>query len=64
MARAFGTPPPRRLPRRLFRLAARYVASFAVDTSMRVANAKARTELGWQPAFPTYRNGIAAMVAA
>jgi nucleoside-diphosphate-sugar epimerase len=62
MATAFGTPPPRRLPRWVFRLAAPYVASFAVDTSMRVANAKAKAELGWRPAFPTYRDGIAAMV--
>jgi nucleoside-diphosphate-sugar epimerase len=61
MAEAFGAPPPRRLPRWLFRLAAPYVASFAVDTSMRVSNAKARAELGWQPAFPTYRDGIRAM---
>jgi nucleoside-diphosphate-sugar epimerase len=38
------------------------VASFAVDTSMRVANAKAKAELGWRPAFPTYRDGIRAMV--
>ena len=64
MARALGTPPPRRIPRWLFRLAAPYVASFAVDTSMRVANAKAKTELGWQPTFPTYHDGIRAMATA
>ena len=64
MAQALGTPPPRRIPRWLFRLAAPYVASFAVDTSMRVANAKAKTELGWQPTFPTYHDGIRAMAAA
>jgi hypothetical protein len=61
---ALGTPPPRRIPRWLFRLAAPYVASFAVDTSMRVANAKAKTELGRQPTFPTYHDGIRAMAAA
>jgi nucleoside-diphosphate-sugar epimerase len=64
MAQALGTPPPRRIPRWLFRLAAPYVASFAVDTSMRVANAKAKTELGWQPTFPTYHDGIRAMATA
>jgi nucleoside-diphosphate-sugar epimerase len=64
MAEAFGAPPPRRLPRWVFRLVAPYVASFAVDTSMRVANAKARAELGWRPAYPTYRDGIAAMVSS
>ena len=61
MARAFGTPPPRRLPRWLFRLAAPYVASFAVDTSMRVSNAKATAELGWRPLYPNYRAGVHAM---
>jgi hypothetical protein len=41
-----------------------HVASFAVDTSMHVSNAKAKSELGWQPRFKTYREGIAVMVAA
>jgi nucleoside-diphosphate-sugar epimerase len=45
----------------LFRLVAPYVASFAVDASMRVSNAKARAELGWRPRFPTYHDGIRAM---
>ena len=64
MARAFGAPPPHQLPRWVFRLVAPYVASFAVDTSIRAANAKARAELGWHPAYPTYHEGIAAMVSA
>ncbi|HEV3398130.1 MAG TPA: hypothetical protein VHS79_02805 [Actinomycetes bacterium] len=34
-----------------------------VGTSMRVANDKAKAELGWRPAFPTYRAGIDAMVS-
>ena len=44
-------------------LAAPDVASFVVGTSMRVGNDKARTELDWRPAFPTYRAGIDAMVS-
>jgi nucleoside-diphosphate-sugar epimerase len=64
MARAFGTAPPRRLPRWVFRLVAPYVASFAVDTSIRAANTRARAELGWHPAYATYHEGIAAMVSA
>jgi len=64
MARAFGTPTPWRLPRWVFRLVAPYVATFAVDTSMRVSPAKAHAELGWRPAFPTYLDGIAGMVTA
>lgn len=63
MAAAFGAPPPRRLPGWVLRLAAPYVASFVVGTSMRVANDKAKAELGWRPAYATYRAGIEAMVA-
>jgi nucleoside-diphosphate-sugar epimerase len=61
MANAFGAPSPRELPAWMLRLVAPYVASFAVDTSMRVANDKAKRELGWQPAYRTYRDGIRAM---
>jgi len=63
MARAFGAPSPRRLPGWLLRLFAPYAAAFAIDTSMKVSHAKASTELGWEPRFKTYRDGIAAMVA-
>jgi nucleoside-diphosphate-sugar epimerase len=64
MAQAFGTPPPRTLPGWLLGLAAPYVASFAVGASMRVSNGKSKTELGWRPAFPIYRDGIQALVSA
>jgi nucleoside-diphosphate-sugar epimerase len=30
----------------------------------RVANARAKAELGWKPAYPTYREGLAAILAA
>jgi nucleoside-diphosphate-sugar epimerase len=33
-------------------------------TNKRVNNNKARTELGWQPAFPTFREGYAAQISA
>jgi nucleoside-diphosphate-sugar epimerase len=61
MAKALGAQPPRHLPDWLLRLAAPYVASFAVDTSMRVSNAKATAELGWRPLYPNYRAGVHAM---
>ncbi|MDR3508391.1 MAG: SDR family oxidoreductase [Caulobacteraceae bacterium] len=32
--------------------------------SKRVANALAKAELGWRPAYPTYREGLAAILAA
>ncbi|MGC1210683.1 MAG: NAD(P)-dependent oxidoreductase [Micromonospora sp.] len=60
-ARAFGAPPPRRPPVWLLRLAAPYAAGFAIDTNLRVSTAKVRDELGWRPAYPTYRDGIAAL---
>jgi nucleoside-diphosphate-sugar epimerase len=62
-AAGVGAPPPRRLPRWLMRLVAPYVASVAVHTSMRVSNARAKSDLAWQPRFKTYREGIAAMVS-
>lgn len=64
MGAAFGAPPPRRLPGWLLRLVAPYIASFVVATSMRVANTRAKSELGWRPMFPTYRQGIQSMATA
>ena len=29
----------------------------------RVSNARAKAELGWKPAYPTYREGLAAILA-
>ena len=62
MAEAFAAPPPRHVPGWLFRLVAPYVASFAVDTSMRVSNAKARAELEWVPRFSSYVEGLDATI--
>jgi nucleoside-diphosphate-sugar epimerase len=61
MAQAVGAPPPRKLPRWLLRLFAPYVTVFGFDSGMRVSNAKAKAELGWQPAFPSYVDGVRAM---
>jgi nucleoside-diphosphate-sugar epimerase len=60
MAQRFGAPAPRKIPRWAMRMAAPYVASFATDTSMRVANTKAKDELGWTPGYPTYQDGLRA----
>jgi nucleoside-diphosphate-sugar epimerase len=35
-----------------------------LNTSMRVSNAKAKRELGWAPAVPTYREGIRLVASA
>lgn len=61
MADAYGAPAPRRLPGWLIRAAAPYVAAMVLDTSMRVSNAKARTELDWSPRYPTHRDGLIAL---
>jgi len=64
MAEAFGAPRPRQVPHWIMRVIAPYIAAVAVDTSMRVSNAKAKTELAWQPRFPTYHEGVVAMASA
>jgi nucleoside-diphosphate-sugar epimerase len=63
-AEALGAKPPRRVPAWLARLAAgKDLASAAVE--MRgAANAKAKRELGWQPAHPSWRLGFAESLAA
>jgi nucleoside-diphosphate-sugar epimerase len=59
-AAALGAKPPRRVPAFVARLAAgRMVAEMA--TALRGAsNAKARAELGWSPARPSWRTGFPA----
>jgi nucleoside-diphosphate-sugar epimerase len=62
-AEALGAKPPRRVPVWLARLVAgEDVAASAVG--LRGAdNAKARRELGWEPAYPSWRQGFAATLA-
>jgi nucleoside-diphosphate-sugar epimerase len=57
-ARAIGAKPPRRIPAWLARMAAgRSVAT--MSTVVRGAsNARAKAELGWEPALPTWREGF------
>jgi nucleoside-diphosphate-sugar epimerase len=61
LAAAAGAKPPRRLPRAIARLAVGR-ATIAMMTEIRGAsNAKARRELGWQPAHPSWREGFQAL---
>jgi nucleoside-diphosphate-sugar epimerase len=56
-AKAIGAKPPRRIPTWVARLLAGKIAGVA--GAMRgAANAKAKAELGWQPALPTWREGF------
>jgi 2-alkyl-3-oxoalkanoate reductase len=58
LAAAVGAKPPRRFPAWLGRLALG-PSGFAMMTEIRGAsNAKAKRELGWQPAHPSWRDGF------
>jgi nucleoside-diphosphate-sugar epimerase len=59
LARAIGVPAPRHVPRWVGRLAAGEVAVSMMTRMRGMSNAKARRELGWEPRFPTYREGFA-----
>ena len=61
-ARLLGLPVPPEVPLDLASLPAAARRFYA--ESKRVANARAKAELGWRPAFPTYREGLRAVLAA
>ena len=59
LAQAAGAKPPRRVPVWAARLiAGRAATSFALDLRG-ASNEKAKRELGWKPAHPTWRTGFA-----
>ena len=58
LARAVGAPAPWSIPRWALRLAAPYGEIFMAETSIRVSNARAKSELDWVPSVPTYREGV------
>jgi nucleoside-diphosphate-sugar epimerase len=58
IAAAVGTK-GRRMPMFLARLGAPYITA-ALTLKLRVANEKARRELGWTPRYPSYRAGLRA----
>jgi nucleoside-diphosphate-sugar epimerase len=57
-ALATGAPRPIMLPRWLLSLAAPMGVT-TIATRLPVSNARARSELGWRPQFPSYREGVA-----
>ncbi len=59
LASALGAEPPRRVPRWLMRLAAgEAAAAMMTDMNGGASNAKAKRELGWQPRYPSWRQGF------
>jgi nucleoside-diphosphate-sugar epimerase len=59
LAQAVGAKPPRRVPVWLGRLAAGEVAVSWMTQIRGSSNARAKQELGWQPAWPSWRQGFA-----
>ncbi|HEV7385677.1 MAG TPA: SDR family oxidoreductase [Phenylobacterium sp.] len=61
-AKLLGLPAPPEIPLAQAGLSAAALRFYA--ESKRVSNARAKAELGWRPAYPTYREGLAAILAA
>jgi len=57
-AEALGAKPPRRVPTWLARIAAGKAGVMFGTTLRGAANAKAKRELGWQPRYPSWRQGF------
>jgi nucleoside-diphosphate-sugar epimerase len=64
LAQAVGAKPPRRIPVWLGQLAAGEVAVAAMTQIRGSSNARAKRELGWQPAWPSWRQGFSGGLAA
>jgi nucleoside-diphosphate-sugar epimerase len=59
LARSVGAKPPRRVPVWLAKLVAGPQAADFALTLRGASNQKAKRELGWQPAHPSWRSGFA-----
>jgi len=59
LARSVGAKPPLRVPAWLGRLMAGQAAVSMMTQVRGASNAKAKRELGWAPAWPTWRDGFA-----
>ncbi len=58
LASALGAPPPRRVPALLARPLAGEYGIAAMTKAQGASNARAKRELGWQPGFPSWREGF------
>jgi 2-alkyl-3-oxoalkanoate reductase len=63
LAEALGAGPPRRFPRWLARLFAGEAAVVMGTEARGASNAKAKRELGWEPRYPSWREGFVAAYA-
>jgi 2-alkyl-3-oxoalkanoate reductase len=63
LAKALGAKPPRRVPVWLARLIAGEVAVMLGTESRGASNAKAKSQLGWTPRYPSWRQGFVEVYA-
>lgn len=63
LARCAGAKPPRRVPAWLARLLAGEMMVGMMTEGRGFSNAKAKRELGWEPSFPSWRQGFRAELA-
>jgi nucleoside-diphosphate-sugar epimerase len=63
LAETIGAKPPRHVPRWLGRLLAGQAAVVMMTELRGASNAKAKRELGWQPKYPSWREGMAEVAA-
>jgi 2-alkyl-3-oxoalkanoate reductase len=61
LARSIGAKPPRHIPAWLARRLASPAAVMMMTTARGASNAKAKGELDWTPAWPSWREGFAAL---
>jgi len=64
LARTLGARPPRHLPAWLARIVASPATIVMMTEARGASNAKAKAELDWTPAWPSWREGFAALAAA
>jgi 2-alkyl-3-oxoalkanoate reductase len=64
LAETLGAKPPRRVPVWLAKLIAGDVAVMLGTEARGASNARAKRELGWTPAHPSWRQGFLAAYAA
>jgi 2-alkyl-3-oxoalkanoate reductase len=57
-AEAIGAKPPRRVPKLAARIAAGKMAAEGATKMRGVSNEKAKRELGWEPRYPSWRQGF------
>jgi nucleoside-diphosphate-sugar epimerase len=62
MSRVLQLPKPKSMPVALARIGSSYAALMA-QTDLRASNARIKRELGWEPRYSTYREGIASIAA-